>query len=111
MAMSRRIHGNAGIKIEELVAVDIGYEDPASALGYQRIRPGIGRRNVLLIALEHALGVRPGQGGLNLGTNRSSHGSHDIYSSVWEGHDSESCRVSPALKKDTDSRIAPSSLS
>jgi hypothetical protein len=28
----------------------------------------------------------------------------------WEGHDFESCRVSPALKKDNDFRTVPSSL-
>ena len=69
MAMAGRSHGDAGGKIEELVAVNVGNDDAASALGDQRIRAGVGRRNVFLIALEHALRVGPGQGGLDLGSD------------------------------------------
>ena len=71
MAVAGRSHGNAGGKIKKLVAIDIGHHDAAAALGHQRIRTRIGRRNIFLIALEHALGVRPGQGGLDLGTDVS----------------------------------------
>jgi hypothetical protein len=61
-------HGDAGGEIEELIAVDVGDDDAASALGHQRIRTGVGRRNIFLIAGEDALGVGAGQGGLELGT-------------------------------------------
>src|SRR5579871_970381 len=71
--MAGRGHSDPGRKVEKLVAVNIGYNNASSALGNQRIRAGIGRRNILLIALKHALRVRPGQGGLDLGTDRSGH--------------------------------------
>ena len=73
MAMASRSHSNAGGKIKKLVAVHVSDDDAASALGDHRVRTRVRRRNILLIALEHALGVGPGQGGLNLGTDRSGH--------------------------------------
>src|SRR5579864_9726397 len=78
MAMAGRGHGDTSRKIEELVAVDVGDDDAAAALGNHRVGAGIRRRNVFLISLEHALGIGPGQGGLNLGTDRGHSSSHDI---------------------------------
>ena len=68
MAVAGGGHGDAGGEIEELIAVDVGDDDAASALGHQRIRTGVGRRNIFLIAGEDALGVGAGQRGLELGT-------------------------------------------
>ena len=67
MAMSRGSHGDAGREIEELVAVDIGHNDAAPALRHQRIGTGIRRRNIFLVALEHALALGPGRAVLILG--------------------------------------------
>ena len=67
MAVAGRGHGDAGGEVVELVAVDVGDDDAASALGHERIGAGIGRRNILLVAREHALGIGPGQGGLDFG--------------------------------------------
>jgi hypothetical protein len=65
MAMAGRSHGNAGGEIKKLVAVHIGNDDAAPALRHQRVGTGVGRRNILLVALEHALRVWSGQRGLD----------------------------------------------
>ena len=86
MAMSGRSHGNARGKIKKLVAIHIGHNDAASALGHQRIRPRIRRRNIFLIALKHALGVGPRQGGLDL---RSDCGQVFVSCHCCSGHNPE----------------------
>src|SRR5215469_4145359 len=74
--MAGRGHGDAGREIKKLVAIDIGNDYAASALGDHRVRAGIGRRNVFFIARQHALGIGTGQGGLDLGTDRECFGGH-----------------------------------
>src|SRR5579864_7863022 len=66
MAMAGGSDSDAGRKIEKLVAIHIGDEDSASLLCDKRIRAGIRRRNVTLIAFQNTLGVRSRQCGLNL---------------------------------------------
>ena len=67
MAMAGRGHGDAGGKIEELVAIHIFDHNAASALGNQRIRARVGRRNIFFIACENALGIGAGKRRLELG--------------------------------------------
>ena len=74
MAMPRGRHGDAGREVKKLVAVHVGNDNPAAALGHQRIRAGVGRRDIFLIGFEHALGVGSGQGSLYLGTDCGGHG-------------------------------------
>ena len=69
MAVAGGGHGDAGGEVEELVAVHVGNDDAASALGDHGIGAGVGRGNILLIAREHALGVGAGQGSLDFGTD------------------------------------------
>src|SRR5579859_5713535 len=90
MAVAGRRHGNAGGEIKKLVSVNVSHDDAASALRDHRIRTRIGRRNILLVALEHSLGVGPGQGRLDLGTvGQSFGGGHSLGSHwilrVWKG--------------------------
>ena len=74
--MASRSHGNARREVKELVAIDIGHDHAAAALRYQRVRPRIGRRNVLVIARQNAFGIGAGQGGLDLGAGNQSLGWH-----------------------------------
>ncbi len=71
MAVPGRGHGDAGGEVIELVAVHVGDDDAAATLGHQRVGACIRRRNILLVAREHALGVGPGQVGLDLGSLNS----------------------------------------
>ena len=66
MAVAGGGHGDAGGEIEKLVAVDVFDHDAAAALGDQRIRAGVGRRNDTLVVFENALGVGAGKLGANL---------------------------------------------
>jgi hypothetical protein len=46
MAVAGRGHGDAGREVVELVAIDVGDDDAAAALGHQRVGAGVGRRNI-----------------------------------------------------------------
>ena len=78
MAMAGRGHGNAGGKIEELVAIHIFDHNAASALGNHRIRARVGRGNVFFIARENAQGIRARNRSLELGAGGQSFGGHEI---------------------------------
>src|SRR5258708_18282450 len=77
MAMAGRGHGDASGKIEEFIAIHIFDHNAAAALGHQRVRARVGRRNVLLIARENPLGVRARNRSLELGASQSL-GSHGV---------------------------------
>ena len=77
MAMAGRGHGNPSGEIEELIAIHIFDHNAAAALGNQRIRARVGRRNVFLIARENALGIRARERSLELGAGQSF-GGHEI---------------------------------
>ena len=53
--------GDAGSKVEELVAVHVFDAGAAAALGHQRIAARVGRRDVLMIEVEDSLGFRARQ--------------------------------------------------
>ena len=67
MAVAGGDHGDAGGKIEELVAVHVFDDEAAAALGHQRIRAGVGGRKILSVTFECALRIGAGQLGLNVG--------------------------------------------
>src|SRR5688572_3245055 len=66
MAVTRRIHGNAGSEVQKQVAVDVLDDGAAAALDDQRIGTRVRRRHELVIACQEFLGLRPGKVGLNL---------------------------------------------
>ena len=76
MAVTGGGHGDAGGEIEEFVAVHVFDDDAAAALGDHRVGTRVGRRNVLVIARENALGVGAGDGGVDLGADSQSLGGH-----------------------------------
>src|SRR6202158_2355252 len=78
MAMAGRSHGDASGKIEEFVAIHIFDHNAAAALGNQRIRARVGRRNILCIARENALGIRARERSLELGADGQSLGGHGV---------------------------------
>jgi len=78
MAMAGRSDGNTSGEIKKFVAVHVSDDDAASALGYQRVGSGVRRRNVFVIARQHALGVGAGQGGHDLRSGSESLGRHGI---------------------------------
>ena len=61
MAVAGGGDGDAGGEIEELVAVDVGDDDAASALGDQRVGAGVGRRNVLASSSRTRRALGPGR--------------------------------------------------
>ncbi len=61
MAVPRRGDGDAGGEIEEEVAVDVLDHRAAAALDDQGINARVGRRHVLLVALEQGLAFGPGK--------------------------------------------------
>jgi hypothetical protein len=66
MAVAGGGHGDSGGEIEEFVAVNIGDNDAAAALGDQRVGAGVGRRDQFVVGIENALGIGAGQGGADL---------------------------------------------
>src|SRR4029077_4071845 len=78
MTVAGRSHGDARGEVEKFVAVHVSNDDTASALGYQRVGSGVRRRNVFVIARQHALGVGAGQGGLDLRSGSKSLSRHGI---------------------------------
>ena len=67
MAMAGGANRNACGEIEEHVAVDVFDHGAAAALGDQRVIARVGRRHEFRVGFEHALGVRTGQLGDELG--------------------------------------------
>src|SRR5258708_31795775 len=67
-------HSDTGGEIVEFIAVDVGHNDAAPALCYQRVGARVGRRNILLVPGEHALGIRAWQSGLDFWSGSHGHG-------------------------------------
>ena len=67
MAMAGRNDGDAGGKIEKLVAIHIFDADAAAALGHQRIRARITGRNEPGVGLDSRSGFGSGKGQLSFG--------------------------------------------
>ncbi len=78
--MAGRGHGDARGEIKELVAVYILNNNPAPALGNQRIGTRIGRRNIFVVASENALGMGARKSGDDLGADGQSFSRHGKFS-------------------------------
>src|ERR1700686_354157 len=98
MAMAGRGHGNPSGKIEEFIAIHIFDHNAAAALGNQRIRARVGRRNVFLIARENALRIRARERSLELGADGQSLGGHGVLQNQFSVPGSQWGRISSSVQ-------------
>src|SRR5579872_1862419 len=73
MAMPGGDHGNSRGEIQKLIAVNILHSHSAAARGHQRIRTGVGGRDVFCIARKNFLRFRTGELGQDFWTCRIHH--------------------------------------